>query len=126
MAAKWISFKETVRIGKFNEQSLRFFDAIVDTAPPLQGDTVVVTSVNDSAHRPASAHYSNDGWDIRTHPSSMNPNRLGSIIAVDEQTRDLIAARWVDHLRRRLGSEFDVIYEGDKFHIHGELDRSSV
>lgn len=116
-----MAFKDSVRINKVNAYVMT---AIMETAPPLQGDCVVFTSINDSIHRAASSHYSNDAWDVRTHPSDVNPNRLGSIVATTNEIRDRIAQGWAGSLRRRLGPDYDVMYEASSFHIHVEIDRS--
>ena len=96
-------------------------NALLETAPALFGDTVVITSVNDGRHAKGSAHYSNDGWDVRTHKSG-GKHRLGSILdpAVDDVSRT-----WVNAMRRKLqDGNYFVEYEQTKQHIH--IQRAQV
>lgn len=123
MPAKWLAFKDTVRTTGFNPNVLEILRAAKDCAPDLSGDTVVVTSLNDSTHSPTSAHYSDDGVDIRTHPTSPTVTRLGAIIPHQGETLDEVADRWTEMMSRRLGKNYDVIYEKAKRHIHVEYDR---
>lgn len=87
---------------------------LLETAPDLYADTVVITSVNDGRHASASAHYSNDAWDVRTHPAGNKP-RNGNILA---SNIDETAKYWVRALRRKLRLEYFVQYEQAKQHIH--------
>jgi len=68
----------------------------------------VITSVTDGTHSANSLHYSGRAFDMRTKPAP----------------GDLVV-RYRDRLRATLGSEFDVVLEGQgtpNEHIHVEWD----
>lgn len=71
---------------------------------------LVVTSGSDGKHKVGSKHYSGDAVDLRVWnlPGYDATDTSGSV--------KQIAAE----LGRRLGDEFDVVYEGD--HLHVEYD----
>ena len=69
----------------------------------IEGESYVmtITSGNDSIHKQGSKHYSNEAIDIRSK-DMVNP--------IDVK----------NEIKKTLGADFDVIYEGD--HIHVEFD----
>jgi len=64
---------------------------------------LVVTSVTDGKHGRGSLHYKGLAFDLRTR--NVDPDIIPSLVAA---------------LKDALGSEFDVVFEGD--HIHVEWD----
>lgn len=124
MPAKWIMFKPEARttpvgIGRLS----RISRVVVDTAPNLHGDTVFITSMNDSeVHIAGSLHDVNAAFDIRTHPNPDGTPRLGCIL--DKQI-DTAAKVWLGHIKRFLAVEdpgWEGQYEAQKQHIHLEFD----
>lgn len=105
-----ISFKDSSV--KANKIRLEVFQAIATAAEVWENfgaDELVVTSLNDGAHRQGSYHYTGDAVDLRSKnlPSS----------AAKRNARDLLASR--------LGRDFDVILEdlgGGNEHVHLEWD----
>lgn len=122
MPAKWLGFKGEVKVNCLNLHTLEFLQACMSCAPDLVDDTVIVTSINDGLHKVESAHYTNDAWDIRTHPAG-DALRTGAILARTMQERDNLSQLWVNRMTRKLGRPFQIMYEKSKQHIHGELDR---
>ena len=115
MGAKWVGFKESVRCAGFNHVQLDIIEAARLSAPELIGDVVVVTSLEDGAHTSTSAHHYGGAVDIRTHG-----NREGGI--TDKGRLDQVASTWCIRMRKRLGRNFQVVYEESKSHIHVEWD----
>ena len=66
---------------------------------------MTITSGNDSNHKNGSKHYSNEAIDIRSR-DMVNP--------IDVK----------NEIKKTLGADFDVIYEGN--HIHIEYDRKGT
>jgi hypothetical protein len=98
-----MDYKEGVDSGAMSPELSGRFDAIDRVHQEIAGRGAVVTSARDGSHRVNSKHYSGEAIDLRT--------------------RDLTSSqvdRLVNELRRTLGSDFDVIREGD--HIHLEYD----
>ncbi len=122
-----IGFKPGVRL---SIACLKFFamagEQILHTAPGMIGDTIIVTSCDDSRHSPASFHYVGRALDVRCYG-----NRSGGVKPMVDAPNDgvlrnyqrPIAAKWVDRLKQALGPAFDVILESD--HIHIEYQRGS-
>jgi len=111
--AKWIQFKEQVRVGVQNlwPETVAGLSMALATAPiDVKGDTLVVTSANDGRHKRGSRHYQGLAFDIRLRDAH---GRVGTII--DEAAITL----WCTRLRDALPS-WDIIDEGD--HLHLEYD----
>lgn len=101
--------KPTVRFKGFNFSILTILDTLVwlDAHPVVgQPADLVITSGNDSAHKPKSKHYENLAVDVRA-----------------KSFPDLITkTRFVDALRKELGPNFTVLHEGvgtpnEHFHL---------
>ena len=93
-------------------------------APPTKGGVVVVTSVYRKPGSKPSYHPELEAVDVRT---GVDDTRLvGSILGRTRADRYAKAEAWAERVRKRLGSEFDIIYgEASRHvdHIHGEWDR---
>lgn len=90
--------------------------ALVETAPPLIGDQLWITSANDSKHGPNSLHYRDRALDVRCFGIRPGGIRLG----LSAQSQEREARAWRDRLAAALGDAFDVVCELD--HIHLEYD----
>lgn len=115
MGAKYLGFKEDVRCSGFHAQLLEIMEAARLSAPELVDDVVFITSLEDGKHSEVSAHYYGGGVDIRTHG-----DRPGAIF--DQGIVDEVARRWVRRMQKRLGRNYQVLYESKKSHIHAEWD----
>lgn len=115
MGAQWVAFKDSVRLSAIDDEIIikMVFVAQI-SAPRLVENTMVVTAIEDGQHSPASCHFSRSAIDIRTHG-----DRAGGIASTDV---DGEAKLWVKRISRRLGRDYNVIYEKDKTHIHIEFD----
>lgn len=107
-----ISFKDGVRMTRacFDDCMLQVYRALLDTAPSLVEDLVVLTSANDSTHGAQSLHYVDRAVDVRIYGA-----RPGGILAEGDPKE--AAAAWVGRLRQRLGPDYDVLLEADHIHI---------
>lgn len=76
---------------------------LVECAYDQMGYTCVITSGNDGVHQDNSKHYVGDALDFRVS------------IVPQEQHAQLCAL-----IKKKVGSQFDVVYEGD--HVHVEWD----
>ena len=106
------------------------------TAPPVDGDVILMTSLNDSVHGKAengavgdpnrSGHYRNEAGDIRTHPYPDGLLRPGAIIASSASDRIVLAEAWVEdaklELDRITGGHADRYFlEYHNRHIHAQI-----
>jgi hypothetical protein len=71
------------------------------------GKRLTVTSMNDGRHMRGSKHYTGDGWDVRSRGE-------GPRYA---QWPDVLKLQIADTCRNHLGSDYDVVVEGDHFHF---------
>lgn len=102
-----------------DDRLLAIFRALLTTAPAMQGEAVMVTSVKDGRHSTHSRHYIGLAVDVRTYGT-----RLGAIApdnAVPSQVE--LAEAWVLRLKQFLGPDYDVVLERD--HIHVEWDQKA-
>lgn len=104
---KKLFLKDSVKINgrHFDYEIWLITSAARKTAPDTHDSSVWITSANDSKHKVNSKHYSSEAFDIRTR------NLIGG---------DVAARKWVEDMKRELGRNYDVIFEGD--HIHVEFD----
>jgi hypothetical protein len=77
-----------------------------ETAPATTDDAVWITSANDSKHMAGSLHFQNRAFDVR-------------IWNIDGNVKEK-AAEWLLQIREALGTDYDVLLEGD--HLHVEFD----
>lgn len=66
----------------------------------IAGKGIVVTAILDGKHKEGSKHYIGEAFDVR------------SFIYTKEQITELLAA-----FKQALGKDYDVIFEGDHFHV---------
>lgn len=94
--------KDGVTIDKFSPQLL---NALLQASQVYQvhSAALVITSLSDGTHKQGSLHYRGYAADLRTR--DIPPQNVPTLV------RDL---------RRSLGTDFDVVVEGD--HIHIEYD----
>lgn len=121
-----IAFKDSVRLNPyvhFERPVLEILLALVETAPPMIGDTVLIISANDGRHSSAaSLHYRDRAFDVRCFGDRTAGIRFSPGLearAVELQQRQF-SRLWVERLKTRLGKNFDVVLEAD--HIHLEHD----
>ncbi len=105
-----IWLKATANIDNLDQRVVDTFDDIVAAWAAAGGPTPVITSGNDGRHSQGSLHFSNLAIDLRTNNIS-----------------DSLSQSIADDLARRLGPDFDVLFE--RFpsnpandHIHIEYD----
>ena len=101
-----VIFKTEVRMRYINPAIGHAIDVARDVWEILDIDECVVTSLNDSYHSKTSLHYAGCAVDLR-------------IRNVPTEHRDTITHM----LRQRLGSEYDVLNEGDHYHIEWQPKR---
>ena len=95
-----MKLKEGVRLKGLKPQTvLAMF--ICDAVYAKSGVELVITSVNDGQHMKTSKHYSGDAFDCRTR------NISSKVI------KDLI----LHDLKAQLENDFDIVDEGDHFHV---------
>ena len=105
-----ITFKDSsVKAHKIRPDLFMALATAADVWEEFGADALIITSLNDGAHRQGSYHYSGDAADLRTKnlPSS----------AAKRNVRDVLA--------QRLGNDWDVILEdlgGSNEHAHLEWD----
>ena len=103
-----LALKDNVIIngGHFNAAIVKMIDAARETAPPLEDNTVWITSAADGKHISRSLHYRDKAIDLRI--SNICPPMW-------------IEARfWAERIQSKLGEDYDIILGID--HIHIELD----
>lgn len=83
----------------------RIIQVAREEAPDLQGNSVWITSANDSTHMEGSLHYKNRAFDIRTRN------------VIEGHTS---ARVWQTKMQLKLGIDYQIILESD--HLHCELD----
>lgn len=119
-----IAFKESCRLNPavhFERRMWEIFMALCDTTPPLIGDTVLITSANDSRHGDRSLHYKDHALDVRILGNRTGGIRFPSALALAPELFQRQEARaWRDRLAARLGRDYDVVLEAD--HLHIEYD----
>lgn len=96
-----------------NPHVCRILEVALETSPPTEDDRIWITSGEDGQHSEQSFHYVKNGsraLDLRTR----------NITANDEVQRASRAGMWCVRMRKRLGSEYDVVLETD--HVHIEHD----
>ena len=122
MAARWLAFKDDVRLGplSFSRESIQILHVALFTAPELEGETVMITSGCDSQHGKVSLHYVGRAYDFRIGPSPTGVPRLGTVVAKDSTERNIVAGLWAHQMAQVLGVRYDVVLETD--HIHAEYD----
>lgn len=105
-----LEVKSSANIDNLDPRITATFDDIVSAWAAANGPTPVITSGNDGRHRDGSFHYQELAIDLRANNIS-----------------DSLAQSIADDLARRLGADFDVIFE--RFpnnpandHIHIEFD----
>jgi hypothetical protein len=115
--AKAITFKSNVLLTAANLDVAitGMLRTALRTAPPLQGDIMVVTSATDGTHKEGSLHYVSCAFDIR-----YTGDRLGGIVADDLSAQTTAAGEWVARMKQQLGPDYDVVAEAT--HIHVEWD----
>ena len=97
-------------------------------APPLVGNTVVVTSLFDGEHSAQSFHYVGRGGDTRWKSAEKPNDRLGAIfvppqISMDYAEYEALHARyWAERCERALRGRWQVVLEPT--HVHYEGDRT--
>lgn len=112
----------------------RMLDVALQTAPETTDGLVVVTSLNDGRHRRDSKHYDDEAVDLRCWNVFVDiepPDR-------DWESRKVsraLADGWASEMQRRLGENYQILFEEDLIwieslerrvlvpHIHGEWDR---
>ena len=100
-----LCFKDSVEVyaGHFEPEVTRILSVVRETAPPLEGGIVWITSANDSGHVIGSLHFQNRAFDIRIR------NILGH--------RAVEARLWAERIQEELGPDYDVILGLDHIHI---------
>lgn len=93
--------KAGVDISRLN-RNIRKSLSRVENIIVLYGGELVITSAYEGNHMAGSLHYSNDAYDIRCNSDKVK------------------ALKTVDDIKNALGSDYDVVYEGN--HIHIEYD----
>lgn len=103
-----LALKDNVIINgaHFYPEVVKIINVARETAPPLEDNTVWVTSAADGKHIKGSLHYQNKAIDLRI--SNVCPPMW------------VEARLWAERLQSKLGSDYDVILSID--HIHIELD----
>lgn len=105
-----VSFKDaSVKAHKLHPQILWALSVAAEVWETFGAPELIVTSLNDGAHRQGSFHYKGEAADLRTHNLPNSSARRNA--------RDLLAGH--------LGKDFDVILEdlgGPNEHVHLELD----
>lgn len=123
--AKYLAFHPSVRLIRPSlwRESTFIGEALMETAPELGCDVLVITSVCDGTHSEGSYHGLGLAWDARVLPSRSWEPDLGYVIAADELARTLICRAWKDRLVKTLGRDYDVIlHEDATAHMHIERD----
>lgn len=118
-----LKFKPQVRftVENLEECAVAILRAVASTAPDnLYGNTVFVTSANDSVHKDGSLHYSGRAFDLRTEPLPSGAARVGAVMAFGSEAREKEIRWWCQRIRAQLGDDYDVVQEID--HIHVEYD----
>lgn len=92
------------------------------------GHACIVTAGKDGRHQRSSKHYDNQALDFRTWHLSGQPNPC-----LKEEDCSPICKAILEGIKMRLGKDFDVLFETDKFdetgrqvrwqHIHAEFDK---
>lgn len=85
-----------VSIARLNRPCRRAL-APIDRIFQFFGFEAVITSTFEGSHSPSSLHYNNDAFDVRV-PGS----RVGEV---------------GERIRQKLGKDFDVVLEGNHYHI---------
>jgi len=103
-----LALKDNVIIngGHFNAAIVKMIDAARETAPPLEDNTVWITSAADGKHISGSLHYRDKAIDLRIF------NVCGHTWTE--------ARLWAERIKLKLGDNYDIILGLD--HIHIELD----
>ncbi len=96
----------------FDPVMVRIINVARETAPPLEGGTVWITSANDSEHMEESLHYENLAFDIR----------IRNIVGIIEFP--LAARAWAEQMRIALGDDYEVILEDTHLHVEYDPDTS--
>ncbi len=85
------------------------------TAPDTEDGVLWLTSANDSQHMKDSLHYHNRAFDFRVK------NLVGY---TGNALKDAKVYDWRARIRATLGSNYDVVIEGD--HLHVEYDTKTA
>lgn len=103
-----LKFKDTVKINgmHFTDEMQEIIRVVRKTAPPLNDNTIWITSANDSKHKAGSKHYIDQAFDFRTK------NLIGGHVA---------ARQWTVEIAKELGPNFDVVLESDHLHIERDV-----
>ena len=114
---------------KFTEAIQRILSA-AEVTHDQQGHACVVTAGKDGRHKRASKHYDNQALDFRTWHLSGQPNPC-----LKEEDCSPTCKAIKEGIKMRLGKDYDVLFETDKFdengkqirwqHIHAEHDPKS-
>lgn len=120
-----IGFKSGVRM---SVACLKFFALtgaqILNTAPAMIDDTVIVTSCDDSTHGKTSFHYIGRALDLRCFGNRSGAINTAEAHSIPLRPSQITAAQlWVERLKQALGPAFDVVLESD--HIHIEYQRGN-
>jgi len=103
-----VSMKPSVRISKLAPQMALALSIVVECFRDLGINEVVITSGEDSRHKPGSKHYTGNALDFRTH----------------HVPRMLLKAL-VLNIKEALSPDFDVLLESQdepNEHLHVEFD----
>ncbi len=103
----------------FRPEFLRLVWVFARTAPPLNEDVMMITSVSEGRHGENSRHFVASGLDVRFVDIQGQP-RPGGIVGTSEQDRHNKAREWRDRAQKLGGPGIQIVQEGD--HLHGELD----
>lgn len=103
-----LKLKDGVKVNgaHFDPEVTDIIAALLKTAPPLEDDTVWITSAADGKHMPGSKHYIDRALDVRTR------NIIGG---------HAVARQWVEVLSKELGPNYDIILESDHLHIEHDV-----
>jgi len=101
--------KEGVRAGGLRPE-MAIVRQIATEVYAEHGADLTITSIADGVHAATSKHYVGCAEDYRTHHG----------VLPDDETRYEVAAE----IQRRVGAEFWVRYEPDKWHIHAQWNGS--
>ena len=121
-----LRFKDDVEI-KFTVANQKIIGA-AEYTHDQHGHACIVTAGKDGRHKRESKHYDNQALDFRTWHLSGQPNPCRSWEECSPTCKAI-----VEGLKMRLGKDFDVLFEPDKFdeegrqtrwqHIHAEFDK---
>lgn len=121
--ASRIAFKDSsvrLSVAALDPCMVRAYHSLLRTAPPLHGDVVILTSIDDGRHSKASLHYVGRAMDVRFTGDRPGGIDMDASRQPAHPTLEAEAQAWAKRLRQQLGPAYDVVVESD--HIHLEWD----